>query len=66
MRPDPTDGIALRNQMLNEMESQNGLARVITLRHPCLSPALWRERLFALGYPLPLPAANSLRSRFSI
>ncbi len=32
MRPDPTDGIALRNEMLKEMESQNGLARVITLK----------------------------------
>ena len=27
MRPDPTDGIALRNEMLKEMESQNGLAQ---------------------------------------
>ena len=32
MRPDPTDGIALRNEMLKEMESQNGLTRVITLK----------------------------------
>ena len=32
MRPDSTDGIALRNEMLKEMESQNGLARVITLK----------------------------------
>ena len=32
LRPDSADGIALRNQMLREMESQNGLARVITLK----------------------------------
>lgn len=38
MRSDPTDGIALRNEMLKEMESQNGLARVITLKASRVCP----------------------------
>ncbi len=38
MRADPTDGIALRNEMLKEMESQNGLARVITLKASLVCP----------------------------
>ncbi|MFR7670578.1 MAG: hypothetical protein ACLU0O_07780 [Collinsella sp.] len=65
MRPDSTDGIALRNEMLKEMESQNGLTRVITLKASLSVPgALGRP--FALGYPLPPPVVNSLISRFSI
>lgn len=36
LRPDPTDSIALRNQMLEEMETQGGLSRTITLK-ACVS-----------------------------
>lgn len=36
LRPDSADGIALRNQMLEEMESQGGLSRTITLK-ACVS-----------------------------
>lgn len=63
LRPDSADGIALRNQMLEEMESQGGLSRTITLKACVSVPVLWRGRPFARGFPLPPPAASSLRSR---
>lgn len=66
LRPDPTDSIALRNQMLEEMETQGGLSRAITLKASMSVPGALEERPSARGYPLPPPVVNSLISRFSI
>ena len=64
MRPDSTDGIALRNEMLKEMESQNGLARVITLKASLSVPgALEGETVCAW---LPVAAACRQQSRVEI
>lgn len=64
MRPDSTDGIALRNEMLKEMESQNGLARVITLKASVSVPgALEGEAVCAW---LPVAAACRQQSRVEI
>ena len=64
LRPDSTDGIALRNQMLEEMESQGGLSRTITLK-ACVSVpgALKGETVRAW---LPVAAACRPRSRYLI
>lgn len=66
LRPDSTDGTALRNQMLKKMESQGGLSRAITLKASVSVPGALEGRPFARGFPLPQPAASSLISRFSI
>lgn len=64
MRPDSTDGIALRNEMLKEMESQNGLARVITLKASVSVPgALDGETVRAW---LPVAAACRQQSHIEV
>ena len=64
MRPDPADGIALRNQMLKEMESQNGLSRVITLKASVSVPgALEGEAVRAW---LPVAAACRQQSQVEV
>ena len=64
MRPDPADGIALRNQMLKEMESQNGLSRVITLKASVsVSGALEGE---AVRVWLPVAAACRQQSQVEV
>ena len=64
MRPDSTDGIALRNEMLKEMESQNGLARVITLKASVSVPgALEGETVRAW---LPVAAACRQQSHIEV
>ena len=61
LRPDSADGIALRNQMLREMESQNGLTRVITLKASVSVPgALEGETVRAW---LPVAAACRQQSQ---
>ena len=64
LRPDSTDGIALRNQMLEEMESQGGLSRTITLK-ACVSVpgALKGETVRAW---LPVAAACRQQSQVEI
>lgn len=64
MRPDSTDGVALRNEMLKEMESQNGLARVITLKASVSVPgALDGETVRAW---LPVAAACRQQSHIEV
>ena len=64
LRPDPADGIALRNQMLKELESQNGLTRVITLKASVSVPgALEGETVRAW---LPIAAACRQQSQVEI
>lgn len=64
LRPDSTDGIALRNQMLREMESQNGLTRVITLKASVSVPgALEGEAVRAW---LPVAAACRQQSQIEV
>lgn len=64
MRPDSTDGIALRNEMLKEMESQNGLTRVITLKASLSVPgALEGETVRAW---LPVAAACRQQSHIEV
>lgn len=64
MRPDSTGGIALRNEMLKEMESQNGLARVITLKASVSVPgALDGETVRAW---LPVAAACRQQSHIEV
>lgn len=64
LRPDSTDGIALRNQMLREMESQNGLTRVITLKASVSVPgALEGEAVRAW---LPVAAACRQQSHIEV
>ena len=64
LRPDSADGIALRNQMLREMESQNGLARVITLKASVSVPgALEGEAVRAW---LPVAAACRQQSQIEV
>lgn len=64
LRPDPTDSIALRNQMLEEMETQGGLSRTITLK-ACVSVpgALEGEAVRAW---LPVAAACRQQSQIEI
>ena len=64
LRPDSADGIALRNQMLEEMESQGGLSRTITLK-ACVSVpgALEGETVRAW---LPVAAACRQQSQVEI
>ncbi|MFR7732586.1 MAG: hypothetical protein ACLU7D_03975 [Collinsella sp.] len=54
MGPDSTDenGTAARNRMLQEMESQSGLTRVITLKGVVCCPRGFWRRPFARGYPV--------------
>ncbi len=62
MRPDSTDGVALRNEMLKEMESQNGLTRVITLQASLSVPgALEGETVHAW-----LPVAATCRQQSQV
>lgn len=64
LRPDSTDGIALRNQMLKEMESQNGLSRLITLKASVSVPgALEGETVRAW---LPVAAACRQQSHVEV
>ena len=53
--PDSADGIALRNQMLREMESQNGLTRAITLKASVSVPGALKGE--AVRAWLPVAAA---------
>lgn len=64
LRPDSTDGTALRNQMLKKMESQGGLSRAITLKASVSVPgALEGEAVRAW---LPVAAACRQQSHIEI
>ena len=64
MRPDPTDGMELRNQMLKTMEPAGGASRVITLKASVSVPGAREDETVRAW--LPVAAACRQQSRIEV